>query len=176
MENQNQKKCIIIMMCGCCGSGKSTFSKIKEKEEGYIRLSIDEMVWEKYGRHGVDYPVEKYREILDNTDKELRQKLSELIIKGGNIIIDSSFWRKSTRVSYRNFIEQVGVKEGINILKEIQLIYLKADYETLKNRLNIRNQSINANSPFEITNEILDHHYNGFEEPINENEIIIIQK
>ncbi|EAL66475.1 hypothetical protein DDB_G0281831 [Dictyostelium discoideum AX4] len=167
-------KSTIIMMCGCCGSGKSTFSKKKEKEEGYIRLSIDEMVWEKYGRHGIDYPVEKYREILDNTDKELRQKLSELIIQGKNIVIDSSFWRKSTRESYRDFIEQVGINEGI--VKEIQLIYLKSDYETLKNRLKIRNQSINANSPFEITNEILDHHFNGFQEPLNENEIIILQK
>ncbi|KAK5584493.1 hypothetical protein RB653_006105 [Dictyostelium firmibasis] len=164
------------MMCGCCGSGKSTFSKRKEKEEGFIRLSIDEMVWNKYGRYGVDYPVEKYREILNNTDKELRNKLSELVIQGKDVIIDSSFWSKSTRVSYRDFIQQIGVNQGINIIKEIQLIYLKADYETLKNRLSTRNQSINANSPFEITNEILEHHYNGFEEPINENEIVIIQK
>jgi len=31
----------VIMMCGVCGSGKTTYAKQKE-EEGYIRLSIDE--------------------------------------------------------------------------------------------------------------------------------------
>ena len=31
----------VIMMCGVCGSGKTTYAKEKE-QEGYIRLSIDE--------------------------------------------------------------------------------------------------------------------------------------
>ena len=31
----------VIMMCGICGSGKTTYAKQKEKE-GYVRLSIDE--------------------------------------------------------------------------------------------------------------------------------------
>ena len=31
----------VIMMCGVCGSGKTTYAKKKE-QEGYIRLSIDE--------------------------------------------------------------------------------------------------------------------------------------
>ena len=30
----------VIMMCGVCGSGKTTYAKKKE-QEGYIRLSID---------------------------------------------------------------------------------------------------------------------------------------
>ncbi len=38
----------VIMMCGVCGSGKTTYSKQKEKE-GYIRLSIDEEMWKSYG-------------------------------------------------------------------------------------------------------------------------------
>lgn len=39
----------VIMMCGVCGSGKTTYSKQKEKE-GYIRLSIDEEMWKIYGK------------------------------------------------------------------------------------------------------------------------------
>ena len=34
----------VIMMCGICGSGKTTYAKQKEKE-GYVRLSIDEEMW-----------------------------------------------------------------------------------------------------------------------------------
>lgn len=49
----------VIMMCGVCGSGKTTYAKQKEKE-GYIRLSIDEEMWKAYGRKGVDYPDSQY--------------------------------------------------------------------------------------------------------------------
>ncbi len=49
----------VIMMCGVCGSGKTTYAKKKE-QEGYIRLSIDEEMWKLYGRKGIDYPEEEY--------------------------------------------------------------------------------------------------------------------
>ena len=49
----------VIMMCGVCGSGKTTYAKKKE-QEGYIRLSIDEEMWKLYGRKGFDNPEEQY--------------------------------------------------------------------------------------------------------------------
>lgn len=50
------------MMCGVCGSGKTTFAKKKEKE-GFIRISIDEEMWRLYGARGVDYPNDNYEEL-----------------------------------------------------------------------------------------------------------------
>lgn len=47
--------------------------------------------------------------------------------------------------------------------------------ETLQKRLKKRNTLLNADSPFIITNEILEHHYNNFEEPQGEGEIILLQ-
>ena len=55
----------VIMMCGVCGSGKTTYAKKKE-QEGYIRLSIDEEMWKLYGRKGIDYPEEQYEKLLRN--------------------------------------------------------------------------------------------------------------
>ncbi len=52
---------------------------------------------------------------------------------------------------------------------------MKASKETLQKRLKKRNTLLNANSPFIITNEILEHHYNDFEEPRGEGEIILLQ-
>ena len=52
----------VIMMCGICGSGKTTYAKQKEKE-GYVRLSIDEEMWKTYGRKGIDYPNEQYEKL-----------------------------------------------------------------------------------------------------------------
>ena len=39
-----------------------------------------------------------------------------------------------------------------------------------------RNQVLNANSPFVITDEILEHHYHAFQEPWGEGEKVILQK
>uniref|UniRef100_UPI001CD78977 AAA family ATPase n=1 Tax=Enterococcus casseliflavus TaxID=37734 RepID=UPI001CD78977 len=45
----------VLLMCGVSGAGKTTYSKQKE-QEGYVRLAIDELIWEDYGVYGVDYP------------------------------------------------------------------------------------------------------------------------
>ena len=53
---------------------------------------------------------------------------------------------------------------------------MKASKELLKKRLYKRNQVLNANSPFVITDEILEHHYHAFQEPWGEGEKVILQK
>ena len=157
----------VIMMCGLCGSGKTTYALEKEKE-GYIRLSIDEEIWKVYGKRGVDYPADKYDELSEQTELQLQKELVRLIKSGKNVILDFSFWNKENRNKYKKLIEEL---EGT-----VDLVYLKADIEVLRKRLQIRNQSIHVNSPYEITDDILERYYNGFQEPLGEGEIIIIQK
>lgn len=155
----------VIMMCGVCGSGKTTYAKQKEKH-GYVRLSIDEEMWKIYGRKGIDYPDSRYEELSDKVEVMLREKLIGLIKDGKNVVIDFSFWSRENRDFYRAIIEKAG--------GTAELVYMKAGKETLRKRLEKRNMFLNANSPF-ITNEILEHHYNGFEEPQGEGEIILLQ-
>lgn len=57
-----------------------------------------------------------------------------------------------------------------------ELVYMKADKEVLYKRLQARNQSIHANAPFAITDDILDHHYQGFQEPVGEGETVLLQE
>ena len=83
-----------------------------------------------------------------------------LINEGRDIVLDFSFWNKKDRDTYRSVIRQAGGTP--------QLIYMKASKEVLKKRLQKRNQTLNANSPFIITDEILDHHFSGFQEPAGE--------
>ena len=61
----------VILMCGVSGAGKTTFSKEKEKD-GYIRLSIDELIWEDYGVYGVDYKSEEYEKVQPGNDTGLQ--------------------------------------------------------------------------------------------------------
>ena len=57
---------------------------------------------------------------------------------------------------------------------------MKASKELLQKRLykrnHKRNQVLNANSPFVITDELLEHHYHAFQEPCDEGEKVILQK
>ena len=156
----------VIMMCGVCGSGKTTYAKQKEKE-GYVRLSIDEEMWEIYGKKGIDYPDDRYDELSEKVEDMLRERLLHLIKDGKDVVIDFSFWNREKRGFYRSVIEEAG--------GTIELVYMKASKETLQKRLKKRNQHLNANAPFIITEEILEHHYNGFEEPHREGEIILMQ-
>ena len=78
----------------------------------------------------------------------------------------------------------IGESEAIKEVKRLiekaggtpELVYMKASKGTLQKRLYKRNQSLNANSPFIITNEILEHHYNDFQEPCGEGEKVILQE
>lgn len=80
----------VIMMCGVCGSGKTTYAKKKE-QEGYIRLSIDEEMWKLYGRKGIDYPEEEYEKLSEQVEAALQKKLLSLIQQGKDVVIDFSF-------------------------------------------------------------------------------------
>ena len=90
----------VIMMCGVCGSGKTTYAKKKEKE-GYIRLSIDEEMWKLHGRKGMDYPDNQYEELSEKVEAALRKKMLGLIKNGENVILDFSFWNKESRDYYK---------------------------------------------------------------------------
>lgn len=157
----------VIMMCGVCGSGKTTYAKQKEKE-GYIRLSIDEEMWSIYGQKGIDYPEKQYDELSEKLEHVLRKTMIDLIKDGKNVVIDFSFWNKDSRNLYKNIIEKMG--------GTVELVYMKASKEILWKRLQKRNLSLHANSPFVITDEILEHHYNEFQEPKGEGEIVLLQQ
>lgn len=94
----------VIMMCGICGSGKTTYAKQKEKE-GYVRLSIDEEMWKTYGRKGIDYPNEQYEKLSEIVEMALQKELLSLIQQGKQVVLDFSFWNKENRAYYKRLIK-----------------------------------------------------------------------
>lgn len=93
----------VIMMCGICGSGKTTYAKQKEKE-GYVRLSIDEEMWKTYGRKGIDYPNEQYEKLSEIVEMALQKELLSLIQQGKHVVLDFSFWNKANRAYYKRLV------------------------------------------------------------------------
>lgn len=159
---------LVILMCGIAGSGKSTLSKKIEEEKGFVRLSIDEEVWSFRGRYGIDYPVEKYKEYLDEAEIRLKNKLIAFIQEKRNIVVDTSCWNRSIREEYKRVIENAGGKW--------KLLYMKVHPNELRRRLTIRNERFDANAAFPITEEILNSFIRGFEEPKGEGEIVLETK
>jgi predicted kinase len=154
----------VVLTCGIAGAGKTTYATQLESR-GYVRLSIDEEVWERFGRHGVDYPPDRYTEYSAAAEATLERRLVALIQEGRNVVVDYSFWRKATRERYKPLIEGAGGRW--------ELVYLKADRETVRRRLAQRNKQVDANAPFAITDEVLERYLASFEEPRDEGERVL---
>ena len=125
-------------------------------------------MWNIYGQKGIDYPEDQYDELSEKVECMLRQTMIRLIKDGKNVVIDFSFWNRDNRNFYKNIIEKTGAT--------VELVYMKASKELLWDRLQKRNLSIHANSPFTITEEIFEQYYNGFQEPKDEGEIVLLQQ
>jgi predicted kinase len=151
-------------MCGVAGSGKTTYAQRLEGE-GYVRLSIDEEVWSRFGRHGIDYDAALYPSHAAAVEIELRDRLVSLISQDRDVVVDFSFWQRATRDRYKQLVEEAGGRW--------QLVYLKVEVSVLRQRLAERSRRFDANAAFPITDDILATYLIGFEEPDGEGEDVI---
>ncbi len=88
----------IYLICGFLGFGKTTFAKKLEQELPAIRFTHDEIMLARYGRTPDNFQ-EKYKEV----DDFIRQKTSQAIKNGKNVILDYGFWSKAKRAEYYNW-------------------------------------------------------------------------
>ena len=154
----------VVLMCGIAGSGKTTYAQWLERD-GYVRLSIDEEVWRRFGRYGLDYQPAAYQAHAQEAEDHLRRRLLTLIAAGRDVVVDFAFWRRSDRDRYKRLIEAAG--------GTWTLIYLEAEPDELRRRLDLRTRRYDANAAFPITPELLDTYLAAFEAPTHEGEHVI---
>ncbi|KAI0487176.1 ATP/GTP-binding protein [Xylaria cf. heliscus] len=161
---------VVVMTCGIAGAGKSTLSKaLVSAHPNFNRLSLDGIVAEQHGIFGVDYAGDKYSTYLDEAAEECKERLARLLTdRSKDVIFDRAFWNKEDRDEAKKQINGLGARWV--------LVYLKVpDKQTLWRRIRQRREAqLNADCAYEITPDILDMYWDGFEEPVDEGAIVII--
>ncbi|MCK9902022.1 ATP-binding protein [Frankia sp. Cpl3] len=156
---------LVVMMCGLSGSGKSTCARALERR-GYARLSIDELVWEWIGRDAAELDPAEYEHLRSTAERQLWGDLIRLMKAKVPVVIDYSFWNRSTRDRYKAVIESHGCRW--------LLVFLPAELETLRRRLAIRNRRDDANS-VTVSDDLLERYFAHFQQPVGEGERVIFQ-
>jgi predicted kinase len=154
---------LVYLLAGLTGSGKTTFAKTLEAA-GVMRLSVDEEVFARHGRYGIDYPDNEYPAREHPIVQQIRQRIVELIQAGHSLVLDYGLWRRSEREDYKQLVERAGGRW--------QLLYFPVTRDELLRRLTERNRRQDPNA-LTVTTAALDEFIDRFEPPVNEGEEII---
>lgn len=149
------------------GSGKSTLSRtVARKLPNFHRITFDGIIASRHGIYGVDYEKSEHEMYADEADNIFYETADQLMSEGKDVILDRAFYAKEDRDHYRALAEKHGGR--------VVLVYLSAPKEVHWQRIVARREaSVNADSMFEISRELLDMYYDGFEVPSGEGEIVV---
>lgn len=154
----------VFLLVGLTGSGKTTYAQRVLEPGGAVRLSVDEVVFERHGRYGVDYPENTYFGKEAPVVAELHRRLAELVAEGRDVVWDHGLWPRRDRDAMK---ELVGAAGG-----RWRLLYFPVKRDELLRRLVERNERGDANA-LVVTPEALDDFVARFEEPQDEGEEIV---
>ncbi|MEV5787213.1 ATP-binding protein [Streptomyces sp. NPDC052287] len=162
-----QRLSTVVLMCGLPGAGKTTYA-MELVRRGYVRLSIDEVVWQRLGQRdaGLVLEAEAFDQLKEEVRREQRQELVELMLAGRDVVVDYSFWSRAARDNYKALIESHGCRW--------ELVHLKADRTTLERRLEVRNGKEGANS-VTVDETLFNRYLANFEEPSGEGARVFTQ-
>lgn len=154
---------VAYLMAGITGSGKTTYSRRLEAA-GAVRLSVDEEVFARNGRYGVDYPESEYPERERPVLDDVQGRLAAAVRAGRSVVLDYGLWRRAEREAYKRLVEEAGGRW--------RLLYFKVDRAEILRRLGERNRRADANA-LTVTAEALEEFYDRFEEPCGEGEELV---
>ncbi|KAK4119203.1 P-loop containing nucleoside triphosphate hydrolase protein [Parathielavia appendiculata] len=160
---------VVVMTCGIAGSGKSTLSKaIIARHPNFVRLSIDSIVYARHGLYGADYSPDKLEDYQAEADTECRRTLMHLLDQGErDIVLDRALYSREDRDYFKKVVEEKGGRW-------ILVFFRPARKDVIWNRIQRRREAgVDGDSAVEITPEVLDAYWDGFEKPEGEGEIVV---
>ncbi|MGI8307144.1 AAA family ATPase [Saccharopolyspora hattusasensis] len=145
------------LLVGLPGSGKSTYARRLE-DQGVIRLSVDEVLAQRHGRYGIDYPHPRHGELQAPILAELTDRMVTLLREGRSVAFDHGLWTRANRDAYKKLVHDAGASWT--------LLYFAAPKDVLLARLSQRNTEADDNAEvLNISPGALDDFYSRFEEP-----------
>lgn len=136
-------------MCGPAGAGKSTWAA-KLEADGYLWLSFDRAAWAAGHR---EHPVPE--NVAASVHAELRARLVEAVQAGRQVVVDTSFWSRASRESYRELLAPLGVVPVVH--------YLRASEATMRERV-ARRRGAGPNEVV-VPEDLMTRYLAGFEVP-----------
>lgn len=155
---------VVYLLVGLTGAGKTTYARKVLEPTGVLRLSVDEEVFARHGRYGVDYPELEYFEREAPVVAWVRERLVESVRAGRSVVVDYGLWRRAERDDWKQLVESAGGRW--------HLLYLPVPREELLRRLKERNREEHANA-LVVTESALDDFYARFEPPSDEGEQVV---
>jgi predicted kinase len=154
----------VYLLVGLTGAGKTTYARRVLEPAGVVRLSVDELVYARHGRYGIDYPAEKYLDLYGPALEEVRRRALGEVALGRDVALDLGIWRRAERDRWKAWIEAAGASW--------RLLYFPVSRAELLNRLADRNR-LDGPDALPVTESDLDDFYARFDEPVDEGEEII---
>jgi predicted kinase len=161
MKNKS-KNPVVYLICGQIGAGKTTFAKKIENETGAIRFTPDEWMLKLYPEMP---PKEEFDDYFYRCCDVVWGVASEIVKRGGDVILDFGFWKYKDRETYRELASEIG--------GESKLYYIDCIRDGIIERLHARNKE-RPNGAVEITDEMFDFYSPGFEPPCAGEKYILI--
>lgn len=157
---ESEKTPQVVLLCGVSGSGKTYRAGFYERL-GYVRLSLDSLVWERYGPTLGTLAPEKQREVFAACFEELAGRLAQLLGEGRRVVVDSTLCSRGKRDRMRQVCRACGA--------DVRLEYLEVPLEVLVERLSHRR----GTGPDDqiVTEAQIRRFVSGFEKPQGEGEL-----
>jgi len=160
---------VVYLLVGLTGSGKTTYAQQLVEREDVIRLSVDELLAERHGRYGIDYPEPQHGELEAPIVAEVTERMVELARAGQSVVLDHGLWLKHEREAYKKLVTDAGGRW--------RLLYFQATREVLLARLAERNARAETDgATLLITPSALDDFFGRFDVPSGEGEEILVQQ
>ncbi|WCC80661.1 ATP-binding protein [Cutibacterium equinum] len=137
MPSTERHRTLCLLLAGLTGSGKSTFAK-RVASKGGIRISVDQLVFDEFGRYGVDYPEPLYPEFERRALETARRQLLDEIGREKRVVLDHGLWTDDDRLEWVRLVSRAG---GVPVL-----VKFEPPIDVLRQRLAARNRETHADA------------------------------
>jgi len=125
---------------------------------------VDELIYNRHGRYGIDYPASIYFKLYAPALETVRESLYGELEKGHDVALDLGIWSRADRDEWKRLLEAAGARW--------RLLYFPVSEAELRQRLAERNR-LDGPDALRVEESDLDDFYARFEEPTDEGEEVI---